>query len=78
MIQLTIGTNTKRTNVIVEPQATLTEVLEDNQVDVMGCALHLNGTLIAGVDLEDSLEDLGVRDGTKAMLIAVKKADSAS
>lgn len=78
MIQLTIGTNTKRTNVIVEPQATLAEVLEDNQVDVMGCALHLNGTLIAGVDLENSLEDLGVRDGTKAMLIAVKKADSAS
>lgn len=77
MINLTIGTNTERKSVIVEPDQTLQEVLEENNVNVNGCALHLNGSLIAGVDIEETFEALGVADGSKAMLIAVVKADSA-
>ena len=77
MINLTIGTNTERKSVIVEPNQTLKDVLAQNDINVNGCALHLNGSLIAGVDVDETLTDLGVVDGTKAMLIAVVKADSA-
>lgn len=77
MINLTIGTNTARTNAIVEPTDTLASVLEANNINTTGCALTLNGSLIAGVDIEDTFEELGVVDGTKASLIAVIKADSA-
>lgn len=77
MINLSIGTNTERKNVIVEPTQTLADVLSENNVNVGGCALHLNGTLIAGADTEETFEGLGIADGTKAMLIAVVKADSA-
>lgn len=77
MINLSIGTNTERKSVIVEPTQTLAEVLADNDVNVNGCALHLNGTLIAGADTEETFKALGVADGSKAMLIAVVKADSA-
>ena len=77
MISLTIGTNTERKTVLVEADKPLNEVLEENSVNTVGAALHLNGSLIAGCDTSCSLSELGIEDGGKAMLIAVVKADSA-
>lgn len=77
MINLTIGTNTERTSVIVEPDAVVGQVLADNNVNTASAAIHLNGTLIPGCDLDQTFEELGVEDDTAAMLIAVVKADSA-
>ncbi len=78
MINLTIGTNTERKNVIVEPTEILGDVLEENNVNTASAAIHLNGSLIPGCDLDQSFEELGVEDDTQAMLIAVVKADSAA
>lgn len=77
MIRLTIGTNTQRKTVVVEPTETLSDILDSNDVSTVGAALHLNGSLIAGAAVEDTLEELGVPDNSNAMLIAVVKADSA-
>ncbi len=77
MINLTIGTNTERKTVLVQPDEILEDVLEANNVNTSSAAIHLNGSLIPGCDLECSFEDLGVEDDTSAMLIAVVKADSA-
>jgi len=77
MINLTIGTNTERKNVIVEPTEVLGEILAANNVNTSSAAIHLNGSLIPGCDLDQTFEDLGVEDDTQAMLIAVVKADSA-
>ena len=78
MINLTIGTNTERKTVIVEPTEVLSEVLAENDVITSSAAIHLNGSLIPGCDLDSTFEDLGVEDDTSAMLIAVVKADSAA
>lgn len=78
MINLTIGTNTERKNVIVEPTEILGDVLAENNVNTASAAIHLNGSLIPGCDLDQSFEELGVEDDTQAMLIAVVKADSAA
>lgn len=78
MINLTIGTNTERKNVIVEPTEILGDVLTENNVNTASAAIHLNGSLIPGCDLDQSFEELGVEDDTQAMLIAVVKADSAA
>ena len=78
MINLTIGTNTERKTVIVEPTAVLAEVLQENSVITTGTAIHLNGSLIPGCDMQCTFEELGVEDDTEAMLIAVVKADSAA
>lgn len=78
MISLTIGTNTERKTVIVEPTEVLADVLADNDVITSSAAIHLNGSLIPGCDLNSTFEDLGVEDDTSAMLIAVVKADSAA
>lgn len=77
MINLTIGTNTERKTVIVAPEQIVGEVLAENNVNTTSAAIHLNGSLIPGCDLDQSFEDLGVEDDTQAMLIAVVKADSA-
>jgi hypothetical protein len=77
MINLTIGTNTERKTVVVEPTDVLGEVLAANNVNTTSAAIHLNGSLIPGCDLSETFEDLGVEDDTQAMLIAVVKADSA-
>lgn len=77
MISLTIGTNTERKTVIVNPTDVLGDVLEENNVSTTSAAIHLNGSLIPGADLQETFEDLGVEDESNAMLIAVVKADSA-
>lgn len=77
MINLTIGTNTSRKTVIVDKDTPLVDILEDNEVSTYGAALHLNGDLIPGADVECSLDELGIADDSSAMLIAVVKADSA-
>ena len=78
MINLTIGTNTERKTVLVQPTEVLADVLEENNVITTSAAIHLNGSLIPGCDLGETFENLGVEDGTAAMLIAVVKADSAA
>ena len=78
MINLTIGTNTERKNVIVAADEVLRDVLENNNVNTTSAAIHLNGSLIPGCDLDNTFEELGVEDDTQAMLIAVVKADSAA
>ena len=77
MISLTIGTNTERKTVIVNPTDVLGDVLEENNVSTTSAAIHLNGSLIPGAELQETFEDLGVEDESNAMLIAVVKADSA-
>lgn len=77
MINLTIGTNTERKTVIVEASEIVGDVLAENNVNTTSAAIHLNGSLIPGCDLDQSFEELGVEDDTAAMLIAVVKADSA-
>ena len=77
MIKLTIGTNTERKVVMVEADDTLAYVLSNNNVDASHSALHLNGTLIPGADKYLTFRELGVEDGSEAMLISVIKADSA-
>lgn len=77
MIKLTIGTNTDRKVVMVEADDTLADVLSNNNVDASRSALHLNGTLIPGADKALTFRELGIADGSEAMLISVIKADSA-
>lgn len=77
MIKLTIGTNTTKKVVLAEADKPVKDILSECAVDVTRSALHLNGTLIPGADTELSLEELGIKDGAEAMLIAVIKADSA-
>lgn len=77
MVKLTVGTNTNSIEVIVPVTSTLSDAVKESGIVLGNAALHLNGQMIPGASMSNTLEALGVADDTSAMLIAVVKADSA-
>lgn len=75
MIKVTVGTNTRRTSVIVEPTTTLRSVLEDQEVDYSTGTLHLDGSTVTPGQLDKTFAELGITE--KCFLISVVKADGA-
>ena len=75
MIKVTVGTNTRRTSVIVEPNRTLRSVLEDQEIDYSTGTLHLDGSTITPGQLDKTFAELGITE--KCFLISVVKADGA-
>jgi hypothetical protein len=75
MLQVTIGTNTQRTRVLVSPDTTVRTVLEDNNVDYSVANVHLDGASLNPGDMDRSFADLGIIES--CYLIAVVKADNA-
>mgnify|MGYP007113029326 CR=1 FL=1 len=75
MIQVTVGTNTKREKKIVEPHTTLREVLEESEVNYEVAQVHLDGCTLEPGDLDRSFSEIGITD--TCYLIAVVKAENA-
>jgi hypothetical protein len=75
MIKVTVGTNTRRTSVIVEPNRTLRSVLEDQEIDYSTGTLHLDGSTVTPGQLDKTFAELGITE--KCFLISVVKADGA-
>ena len=75
MINLTIGTNTSRKRVIVDPNTSLSQVLTDNEVNTSVGTIHIDGMPITRDDYSKTLSELGVQDN--AYIISVAKADNA-
>lgn len=77
MIQITVGTNTRKTTVNTTIANTPANLLEENGVRVSGSTVFLNGAPLSPYDFSKTFEQLGVEDESRAMLIAAVKADSA-
>lgn len=75
MLNITIGTNTTRKKVIIDPNKTIEEVLKENNINLSVGTIHLNGARIQVSDLSKTFSELGVTDG--AFLISIAKADNA-
>ena len=75
MIKVTVGTNTRRTSVIVAPNRTLRSVLEDQEIDYSTGTLHLDGSTVTPGQLDKTFAELGITE--KCFLISVVKADGA-
>lgn len=74
MINITIGTNLSRKNVIANEGASLRSVLKDNGVNP-NATIHIDGMPVDSEELDLSLAELDVTEGS--YLIAVVKADNA-
>lgn len=77
MVNVTVSTNTNRSSVAVDIDATINEVIDASGIAISNVALYLNGSVISRDEWEDTLEDFGVEDFSNATLVAVVKADSA-
>ena len=75
MIQVTIGNNLNRKKVMVNPNTTLREVLNENEIDYGSANMHLDGCSLQPGDLDKSFAELGITGN--CFLLAVIKADNA-
>lgn len=77
MIQIKVGTNTKKETVNAEVTSTPLQLLQAHDVNIAGASVSLNGTPLTTAQYDKTFAELGVADETAAMLIATVKADSA-
>lgn len=75
MINITIGTNTSRKKIVVDPNTTLREILSENGVNTGVGTIHIDGVPVTVSDLGKTLTEMGVTDN--AFIISVAKADNA-
>ena len=73
MIQVTLGTNTDREKILVDPSTTIRTVLEDNDIDYAAGAVRLDSNPIGGEELDKSFTEHGIEE--KCYLIVVVKAN---
>ena len=75
MISVTIGTNTKRVKTSIDPNTTLRQALESNEVNYSVATIHMDGCSLQPGDLDKTFADFGIVDS--CYLIAVVKQDNA-
>lgn len=75
MIQVTVGTTTKRIKKVYDSSTKIRTILEENDVDYSVATIMLDGANIQADDMDKTLATLNKID--KCMLIAIVKAESA-
>jgi len=75
MIQVTVGNNLKKENVIVDQNQTLRKTLEDAGVDYTRGMMTMDGATLQPGDLDKTFAQFGVTE--RCFLLNVVKADNA-
>ena len=75
MIQVTIGNNVSRNNVIINNQTTLRSALEAQNIDYTKGSILLDGVTLQAGSLDKTFADFGIT--SKCYLMQVVKADNA-
>lgn len=75
MVNVKLGTNTQRKQVIANTTDTINQLFVDNGISTTGAIIYLDGDIVAA---GCTLGDCGVVDGEEVMLVAVVKAESAA
>lgn len=75
MIQITVGSNTKREKVLVDDNDKVQNVLQTNGINYDRAQVHLNGAALGPADFGKTFKELDISEG--AILIAVTKTDNA-
>lgn len=76
MIRVTIGTNTDRTPVILDPNTSLKKALEDNQVNLAVSSITLDGATLKPGDINKTFSEMGITEN--CFLIACAKVENAT
>ncbi len=73
MIKVTIGTNTSRKQVTVDPSRTLKDVLDENGIDYSRGGIFLDGLSVGGEALNKSFTEHEIAE--ECLLVSVVKGD---
>ena len=75
MVQITLATSAERKNVLAETSTTLQQIITDNHIDTTGATIMLKGNVVSAFDLDRTLAQCGVEDGSSVIMnVAVKAA----
>lgn len=74
-INVTIGNNLSRTNILTDSSRTLRSVLEEGNIDYTRGMMHLDGASLQPGDLDKSFDDFGITE--RCYLLNVVKVDNA-
>ncbi len=75
MIRVTIGTNTNRRSITVDPNRTIKSVLDEQDINYTTGTLHLDGATLQPGEINKTFTDFGITES--CYLISVVKADNA-
>ena len=75
MIQATVGTNTNRRRVNVDPNLTVKEVLQQNNVNYSATTIHLDGAPLNATEINSTFTDLGI--DSDCYLLSIIKCENA-
>lgn len=75
MIQITLATSAERKSILAESSTTLQEIINNNHIDTTGATIMLKGNVVSAFDLDRTLAQCGVEDGSSVIMnVAVKAA----
>lgn len=75
MIQITLATSAERKSVLATSETTLQQIISDNSIDTTGATIMLKGNVVSAFDLDRTLAQCGVEDGSSVIMnVAVKAA----
>ena len=75
MIQITLATAAERKSVLATSETTLQQIISDNHIDTTGATIMLKGNVVSAFDLDRTLAQCGVEDGSSVIMnVAVKAA----
>lgn len=74
-INVTIGNNLSRNNVLTDSSRTLRSVLEEGNIDYTRGMMHLDGASLQPGDLDKSFDNFGITE--RCYLLNVVKVDNA-
>ena len=74
MIQITIGSNTQRKRMTIDPNMTLRQALTEAEIDYSVGTIHMDGCSLTPGQLDKSFTEMGVTD--TCFLICVIKQDN--
>lgn len=78
MVQITLATAAERKSVLAETSTTLKEIISNNHIDTTGATIMLKGNVVSAFDLDRTLAQCGVEDGSSVIMnVAVKAAAAA-
>lgn len=75
MVQITLATSSERKAVLAQTTTTLQQIISENSIDTTGATIMLKGNVVSSFELNKTLADCGVEDGSSVIMnVAVKAA----
>ena len=75
IVNVKVGTNLNRSQVMVQSNKTIREILEENEINYATSTVFLDGTTLEAGGMDKTLDDYGIKE--TCYIIAAQKTENA-